>query len=65
MNIEEVKAFFEELNQFAPDTLTQNYKNADVDAIFQEYDEDNTGKLERPQMAIFIKKVFKKAKQSA
>ena len=39
-----------------------NYKESQFDYLFDQFDEDKNGFIEKSEMAVFIKQVFKKIK---
>ena len=38
----------------------QNYDEDDFDELFQKFDQDKNGFIEKGEMAVFIKKVFRR-----
>ena len=59
----EAKTFLGDLVQIISSERAQNYKEENFEALFTKFDEDKNGFLEKAEMAVFIKKVFRKPKE--
>lgn len=64
LNKEECKNFLAELKKIANDGRAENYKEEDFDTIFDKFDEDKNGFLEKSELAVLIKQVFKKSENA-
>lgn len=53
----------EELGQIVKPEDKGEFDMSKFDAMFKQYDEDKNGFLEKAEMCVFIKEMFKKAKK--
>ena len=60
---EETKKFIAELQLCVNPEMSGTYDPEKFDQLFKEYDDDKNGYLEKCEMCVFIKKVFKQAKK--
>ena len=55
----ECKGFLEGLLKYLKEERRNNYNEANFEKIFDEYDEDKNGFIEKSEMAVLIKKTFR------
>lgn len=60
----EAKKFMEELGDIVKPEEKGIYDISNFDKLFKMYDEDTNGFLEKAEMCVFIKKMFKKQKKT-
>lgn len=70
LDLVEGKAFMVELQKIATEDRKNNFKEEDFEKMFEKFDEDKNGFLEKSELAVLIKHVFKtpadvKARQAA
>ena len=54
----------DELSTFMDESRAKNYDKNKFEKLFSEFDEDNDGFLSKSEMAVFIKRVFKKSESA-
>ena len=57
---EEARGFVFEISQIIENSRAINYNPMKFDSLFERFDENNDKFLSKSEMAVFIKKVFKK-----
>ena len=57
----EAKSFIEELQAHMKEERKDNYSPENFEKIFAQFDTDQNGYLEKAELAVLIKKVFKKS----
>lgn len=58
----ECRNFMSELKKIVKSERAENYDEANFDKLFDQFDENKDGFMEKKEMAVFIKKTFKKTK---
>ena len=56
----ELQEFLKEISKHVTLDRSYNYKEANFDKIFEEFDDDKNGFIQKSEMANFLKKIFKK-----
>jgi len=51
----ECRAFINELRKHLSEERASNYNEAQFDSLFERFDEDKNGFIEKSEMAVFIK----------
>jgi len=59
----EAKTFLAEIKEHMAEERAGNYSEENFEKLFDKFDEDKNGFLEKFEMAVLLKKVFKKQQQ--
>lgn len=57
----ECKVFMSELKKIVKPDRASNYDEANFEKLFKKFDDNGDGFMEKKEIAVFIKKVFKKS----
>jgi Ca2+-binding EF-hand superfamily protein len=61
MDKKEAKAFLSEVKKIVVPERAENYKEEDFDKLFKKFDDDKDGFMDKTEMSVFLKQVFKKS----
>jgi Ca2+-binding EF-hand superfamily protein len=57
---EECKNFLNELKKITNEDRAANYKEENFEKLFEKFDDDKNGFMEKSELSVLIKQVFKK-----